>query len=131
SYDPAVHGLPPAAHPRPDDTGPSGAVPEAPEPRDADVEPLPLGEDDPPVSTEPAQPTDEQPDGPGSEGDTAPVATTPQEPQESEAAPVVEEPNTPQPTAPRDEPAATRPAARRGRPQVPSWDDIMFGSRRE
>ncbi|MEO3939150.1 septation protein SepH [Dermatophilaceae bacterium Soc4.6] len=163
SYDPEVHGLPPAAHPRageetPPQVSQTDAAPEQPtteavaEPADdrstggsdaAGEEPSPeespaalaaVEEEWPAVGDEAGDDSevgdevvDDSEVGDEVGGEQDEPAARPEEPKEK---PRPKAAGQPGPAAPAAAETA-RPAARRGRPQVPSWDDIMFGSRRD
>lgn len=126
AYDPASDGPPPPAHVHPHDDPdvtqahrPAAPVDEAPQ--DA-----PAGSPD--VRDDQRQPQDTDDDPPGSQVETA-----------AEVGPLADEEDAGEAPAPSPAPepatqaeAPDRGAPRRsGRASVPSWDDIMFGARRD
>lgn len=155
TYDPEVHGLPPAAHPRTGDDastpGPDQGPGATPAPDEADgspgvtasppaQEPASASGGEPPVPSTPvpaaadtgaaagvADAASDDPDGQDDPPDEEGAATEPQHPDATSRPKAKGRPALPAPEAAE----TTRPSARRGRPQVPSWDDIMFGARRD
>ena len=123
SYDPATQEPPPPAHVHPDDDPEVAAAESAASAESAKSAAEPAGARSPaqaaPVEAAPA------PESPA--GKVAPGG----EPAPAEAAPAVESPES---QAGEPDPAAANPSAptRKGsRASVPSWDDIMFGARRD
>lgn len=87
-----------------------------------------------PTATAPAPTEAREADGTAVDAERVDAAESAESPEPVESAgPVEDEPSTP--PGPGEQPQQTpakRPAARKNaRPSVPSWDDIMFGSRRD
>ena len=97
-----------------------------PEPADAvSAEPEPEASEPEPEASEP-EPAEAVQQAVSETAEVQPEASEPTEPVREKA---VEQPEPEQPEPEQPRPGPARPARKKGRPSVPSWDDVVFGAR--